>query len=73
MPTAGSTWRSASTRLPGARPAGPTALVHPLRTDNLADHTTLGQRIGTPIALDLSVLAPPGINQGFARFGQTDF
>ena len=28
---------------------------------------------GTPIDLDLTVLDPPGINQGFARFGKTDF
>lgn len=55
------------------REAGLTALVHPLTADDLADHTTLGQWIGTPIELDLSVLDPPGINQGFARFGKTDF
>ena len=50
-----------------------TALIHPLTDDDLADHTRLGQWIGTPIALDLTVLDPPGINQGIARFGKTDF
>lgn len=55
------------------RESGLTALVHPLTSDDLADHTHLGQWIGSPIDLDLSVLDPPGINQGFARFGKTDF
>jgi DOPA 4,5-dioxygenase len=55
------------------RESGLTALVHPLTHDDLADHTNLGRWIGTPIDLDLSVLDPPGINQGFARFGKTDF
>jgi hypothetical protein len=32
-----------------------------------------GVWIGTPIDLDLSVLDPPGFNQGIARFGKTDF
>jgi len=52
---------------------GLTALVHPLTDDDLADHTTLGQWIGKPLPLDLSVLDPPGKNQGVARFGKSDF
>jgi aromatic ring-cleaving dioxygenase len=52
---------------------GLTALVHPLTDDDLADHTTLGHWIGEPLALDLSVLDPPGHNQGVARFGNSDF
>jgi DOPA 4,5-dioxygenase len=52
---------------------GLTALVHPLTDDDLADHTTLGQWIGRPLPLDLSVLDPPGLNQGVARFGKSDF
>jgi aromatic ring-cleaving dioxygenase len=55
------------------RESGLTALVHPLTYDDLADHTHLGQWIGSPIDLDLTVLDPPGINQGLARFGKTDF
>jgi DOPA 4,5-dioxygenase len=55
------------------REAGLTALVHPLTSNDLADHTHLGQWIGTPVELDLTVLDPPGINQGFSRFGKTDF
>ncbi len=53
--------------------SGLTALVHPLTDDDLADHTTLAQWIGEPIPLDLSVLDPPGVNQGVARFGKSDF
>ena len=53
--------------------AGLTALVHPLTDDDLADHTTLGQWIGEPLPLDLSVLDPPGMNKGVARFGKSDF
>lgn len=49
------------------------ALVHPLTDDDLADHTTLGNWIGEPLELDLTVLDPPGINQGIARFGKSDF
>jgi aromatic ring-cleaving dioxygenase len=52
---------------------GLTALVHPLTDDDLADHTSLGQWIGEPLPLDLSVLDPPGKNQGVARFGKSDF
>ena len=53
--------------------SGLTALVHPLTLDDLADHTTLGQWIGDPIALDLTTLDPPGLNQGVPRFGLSDF
>jgi aromatic ring-cleaving dioxygenase len=53
--------------------AGLRALVHPLTDDDLADHTTLGHWIGQPLDLDLSVLDPPGHNQGVQRFGKTDF
>jgi aromatic ring-cleaving dioxygenase len=53
--------------------SGLTALVHPLTDDDLADHTTLAQWIGEPLALDTSVLDPPGVNQGAARFGKSDF
>jgi len=67
--------------LEDARPAvvrlietsGLTALVHPLTDDDLADHTSLGVWIGEPLSLNLSVLDPPGMNQGIARFGITDF
>ena len=54
-------------------PSGLRALVHPLTDDDLADHTTLAQWIGEPLELDLSVLDPPGINQGVARFGVERF
>jgi DOPA 4,5-dioxygenase len=53
--------------------SGLTALVHPLTDDDLADHTTHAKWLGTPISLDLSVLDPPGKNQGIARFGKSDF
>ena len=49
------------------------ALVHPLTDDDLADHTTLGHWIGEPLELDTGVLDPPGVNQGVARFGVSDF
>lgn len=49
------------------------ALVHPLTLDDVADHTTLGHWIGEPLELDLTVLDPPGMNQGIARFGKADF
>lgn len=48
-------------------------LIHPLTLDDLGDHTYLGRWIGEPVELDLTVLDPPGINQGIARFGRTDF
>ena len=53
--------------------SGLTALVHPLTDDDLADHTALARWIGEPIPLDTSVLDPPGMNQGIARFGKSDF
>lgn len=63
--------------LPGVlaliKASGLTALVHPLTDDDLADHTSLAQWIGEPVPLDLSVLDPPGRNQGVARFGKADF
>ena len=55
------------------RESGLTALVHPLTDDDLADHTSLGQWIGEPLPLDLSLLDPPGMNKGVARFGKSDF
>jgi DOPA 4,5-dioxygenase len=48
-------------------------LVHPLTLDDLADHTSLAQWIGEPVALDTTALDPPGVNQGIPRFGITDF
>ena len=53
--------------------AGLRALVHPLTDDDLADHTTLAHWIGEPVQLDVSVLDPPGVNQGVPRFGKSDF
>jgi aromatic ring-cleaving dioxygenase len=53
--------------------SGLRALLHPLTDDDLADHTSLARWIGEPVALDVSVLDPPGRNQGVARFGRTDF
>ena len=53
--------------------SGLRALVHPLTDDDLADHTTLARWIGEPLALDTKALDPPGINQGIARFGKSDF
>jgi DOPA 4,5-dioxygenase len=53
--------------------SGLRALVHPLTDDDLADHTSLAQWIGEPLELDVSLLDPPGQNQGVARFGRTDF
>ena len=49
------------------------ALVHPLTDDDLADHSSLAHWIGTPVELDVTVLDPPGINQGVPRFGVSDF
>ena len=53
--------------------SGLRALVHPLTDDDLADHTDLASWIGEPVALDLEALDPPGVNQGVARFGRSDF
>ncbi|HJR83022.1 MAG TPA: DOPA 4,5-dioxygenase family protein [Sphingomicrobium sp.] len=55
------------------RASGLRALVHPLTDDDLADHTTLAHWIGEPVELDVTVLDPPGTNQGVARFGKSDF
>ena len=52
--------------------SGLRALVHPLTDDDLADHTSLGHWIAEPLELDLSVLDPPGVNQGVPRFGKSD-
>lgn len=59
--------------LPLLQDCGLTVLLHPLTDDDLADHTTLAHWIGEPLVLDLSVLDPPGHNQGLARFGQLQF
>ncbi|HKE95259.1 MAG TPA: DOPA 4,5-dioxygenase family protein [Povalibacter sp.] len=53
--------------------SGLRALVHQLTYDDLADHTSQALWIGEPLDLDLSVLDPPGLNQGVARFGKSDF
>lgn len=53
--------------------SGLTALVHPLTDDDVADHTRLARWIGEPLELDLTVLDPPGVNQGLPRFGRSDF
>jgi len=53
--------------------SGLRALVHPLTDDDLADHTTHARWIGEPVALDVTTLDPPGVNQGLARFGISDF
>ncbi|QDZ07761.1 aromatic ring-opening dioxygenase [Sphingomonas panacisoli] len=54
-------------------PTGLRALIHPLTDDDLADHTSLARWIGEPLDLDVTVLDPPGMNQGVARFGKSDF
>jgi DOPA 4,5-dioxygenase len=59
--------------VPQIEASGLRALVHPLTDDDVADHTTLAQWIGEPIELDLTTLDPPGMNQGVARFGKSDF
>jgi aromatic ring-cleaving dioxygenase len=53
--------------------SGLRVLIHPLTLDDLGNHTYLGRWIGQPVELDLTVLDPPGVNQGIARFGKTDF
>jgi DOPA 4,5-dioxygenase len=65
--------RSAPAVISAIEASGLRALVHPLTDDDLADHTDLARWIGEPIELDLNVLDPPGINQGMARFGKSDF
>ena len=64
-------WREAVMTMIGRN--GLRALIHPLTDDDLADHTTLAHWVGEPLALDLTVLDPPGANQGPARFGTSDF
>ena len=59
--------------VPVIEASGLTALVHPLTDNDLADHTSLARWIGKPLELDLTVLDPPGVNQGIARFSKTDF
>ena len=59
--------------LPLIEGSGLRALVHPLTDDDLADHTTLAHWIGAPLDLDLSVMDPPGQNQGVPRFARRDF
>ena len=53
--------------------SGLRALIHPLTDDDVADHTSLAHWIGEPLELDLTVLDPPGKNQGIPRFGKSDF
>jgi DOPA 4,5-dioxygenase len=53
--------------------SGLRVLIHPLTLDDLGDHTHLRRWIGQPVELDLTVLDPPGVNQGLARFGRSDF
>ena len=65
--------RSRPSLIAAIEASGLRALVHPLTDDDLADHTTLAHWVGEPLALDLSVLDPPGANQGTARFGEKDF
>lgn len=65
--------RSLARLVPAIEASGLRALVHPLTDDDLADHTSLALWIGEPLALDLTVLDPPGHNQGVARFGKSDF
>ncbi len=68
-----STWEGSPIHRILIESSGLTALVHPLTDDDLADHTSLAQWIGTPLELDLTTLDPPGVNQGIARFSKTDF
>jgi aromatic ring-cleaving dioxygenase len=65
--------QSLATVVAAIEASGLRALLHPLTDDDVADHTRLAQWIGEPIDLDVSVLDPPGVNQGVARFGTSDF
>ncbi|HYU95693.1 MAG TPA: DOPA 4,5-dioxygenase family protein [Sphingomicrobium sp.] len=65
--------RSRSDVIDAIAESGLRALVHPLTSDDVADHTTLAHWIGDPLALDTRVLDPPGHNQGIPRFGKSDF
>jgi DOPA 4,5-dioxygenase len=53
--------------------SGLRVLIHPLTDDDLADHTTHARWLGDPVDLDVATLDPPGVNQGLARFGISDF
>lgn len=59
--------------VPALEASGLRVLVHPLTTDDLADHTIHARWLGEPVDLDVTTLDPPGINQGLARFGLSDF
>ena len=50
--------------------SGLTILVHPLTQDDVADHTTLAQWIGEPLALDETVLDPPARIKAFLDSGR---
>jgi DOPA 4,5-dioxygenase len=65
--------RSLADMVAAIEASGLRALVHPLTDDDLADHTSLARWIGEPVALDVTALDPPGVNQGVARFGISDF
>ena len=66
-------WRALPDVIAAIAATGLRALVHPLTDDDMADHTSLAHWIGAPLDLDVTVLDPPGRNQGVARFGKTDF
>ena len=70
---AGSREESDEKVLAAIEATGLRALVHPLTEDDLADHTSLAHWIGEPVELDVTVLDPPGVNQGIPRFGISDF
>ena len=59
--------------VPVLEDSGLRTLVHPLTTDDLADHTTHARWLGEAVALDVTTLDPPGVNQGLARFAISDF
>jgi aromatic ring-cleaving dioxygenase len=65
--------RALPTVLERIKTNGLRALVHRLTDDDLADHTSQALWVGEPLALKLSVLDSPGMNQGIARFGKSDF
>ncbi len=65
--------RSLAEILAAIHASGLRALVHPLTDDDMADHTSLAHWVGAPVDLDVTVLDPPGHNQGMKRFGKTDF
>lgn len=65
--------RALSSIIPRIEATSLRALVHPLTDDDLADHTRLARWIGEPLRLNVTALDPPGVNQGVARFGKSDF